>query len=325
MKHVFSKYLRWMVPVSLTLDTAGAGGGSGDAGAGSGAAGGDAGASAGAGTSAPPVTDVRTYLDDKGQITKPDEFWKAMGAPHLAKRFTSLDATAKSYVNAERMLSNGNKIAVPGDNSTPEEWDAFYKGIGRPDSEDKYEVTIPDEIKGMTLDEAAMKEFRSTAFKNGLNGKQVKALTDFYFKSTKSAIDSVQAKLDAVHTEAVTALESDWGPKDGAKYKENVALAEKGAAVAGLSGDVLKANPALSNNPHFIRAMAKVASMVKEEGAANLRGGPANLGPDVDSQISAIKNDPKHPFWVKGHPDHAKAVATMEGLYQKKFAEPSKT
>jgi hypothetical protein len=271
----------------------------------------------------PPVTDFRTFIDEKGTITQPDKVFTGDYA-HLAKRFTSVDSLAKSYVNAERMLSNSNKVAVPGDNSTPEEWDAFYKASGRPESEDKYEVNIPEELKGMTLDDDAMKEFRSTAFKNGLNGKQVKALTDFYFKSTGAAITAVQAKMEAKQGEAVATLEKDWGPKDGAKFKENVALAQKGARAAGMPEEAF-ADPVVGNNPHFLRAMARVAGMIGESGAANVRGQSQNMGPDVDAQISAIRNDPKHPFHLKGHPDHAKAVQQMEGLFQKKFPQAAGT
>lgn len=327
MKHVLSKYLRWLVPVSLSIDGGNGGGtaGSGTGDASTAGAAGGVGSGAGTGTQVP-VTDYRTFIDDKGTITKPDEFFKAAGAPHLAKRFTSVEAMAKSYVNAERMLSNGNKVAVPGDNSTQEEWDAFFKATGRPESEDKYEVSIPEELKGMTLDENAMKEFRSTAFKNGLNGKQVKALTDFYFKSTKSAIDTVQAKIEARHTEAVAALEKDWGPKDGAKYKEQVALAERGAAVAGLTAEILQSTPELSNNPHYIRAMAKIGAMVKEAPAANLRNeGSSTFGGDVAQQIKTIMNDSKHPYWHKGHPDHNSAVQQMQALHAKLHPEQPNT
>lgn len=269
----------------------------------------------------PPVTDLRTFVDEKGTIAKPDDFFKAVGAPHLAKRFSTLEALTKSYVNAERMLSNGNKVAVPTEHSTPEEWDAFYKGIGRPESEDKYEVNIPDELKGLTLDENAMKEFRSTAFKNGLNGKQVKALTDFYFKSTKGAIDAVNAKMQERFDATMADLEKEWGPKDGAKFKDGVALAEKGAATLGLTADILKSTPELSNNPHFIRAMAKVAQMTKEAPAAGLRGQNGDLGQDVAGQIRAIMSDKNSPYWHKMHPDHAATVEKVAALHRQLHPE----
>lgn len=273
-----------------------------------------------------PVTDYRTFIDDKGTITKPDEFFKAAGAPHLAKRFTSVEAMAKSYVNAERMLSNSNKIAVPGDNSTPEEWEAFYSHIRGVKTEEEYAVNVPDDLKDVAMDAAAIKEFKGLMFKNGAPAKAVQAAADYYFKHTGQAIQAANQQREQAHTQAVAALEQQWGPKDGAKYKEQLALAERGAAVAGLTADVLKSTPELSNNPHYIRAMAKIGAMVKEAPAANLRNeGSSTFGGDVAQQIKAIQNDRTHPFWVKTHPDHASAVEHMAALHAKLYPEPAST
>lgn len=313
MKHVFPKFLSLLAPISLGID-GGQGGGSGDGtgGGSGGAAGGAAGAAASGGL--PPPPDFRTYLNPDGAFAKHD--W-AGDEKDAAAKFKSLPDLWKSYRTLERINSSGNKVAVPTDASTPAEWDAFYEKMGRPASDDKYEVTVPDDLKGLTLDEAALKEFRSTAFKNGLNGKQAKAMTDYYFKSVGGALTNVEKQRTERLQAAEGDLVKDWGVKDGPKWKEQLALAEKGAALAGLTGDVLKATPELANNPHFIRAMAKVAMTVKEAPAAGGREGGGGFGGDPAAQIRAIMNDPKHPYHVKEHSEHKKAVADMAVLFAK--------
>lgn len=285
-------------------DGGGAGGGSGG-----GAGGGDPGAGGGAGAG---TIDFRTFIDQAGAFVKPD--W-AGEEKDAAAKFKSLPDLWKSYRTLERINSSGNKVAVPTDASTPEEWDAFYSKLGRPESADKYEFTVPDDAKEVATEEA-MKEFRATAFKNGLNGKQVKALTDYYFKSVKSATDLVQQQSQQRIEASERDLEKEWGPKGGAKWKENLALADRGAALVGLTPQILQATPELANNPHFIRAMAKVAMTTKEGGTPNPgSGGGGGFGGDVRAQIKAIMDDAKHPYWIKDHPGHAAAVEQMAALH----------
>lgn len=302
----------------------------GEGAAGSGTAGGaveGAGASAGAagaGT-APPVTDFRTFIDDKGTITKPAEFFKLAGAEHLSKRFTTLEGFAKSYVNAERMLSNGNKVAVPGDTSTAEEWDAYFKAIGRPETADKYEIAVPDEIKGIgPLDEAGLKDFREVAYKAGLTPKQMAALTGWYFPTIAKGIEAENTARQARFDAAVADLAKEWGPAESAKHKEQLALAEKGAAHAGLTAEVLKSTPELSNNPHFIRAMAKVGATIGERGTSTQRqNNGQDFGSDVREQINAIIHDPKHAYYGKDPVARQAASEKLQGLYAKLHPEPA--
>lgn len=303
--HIFPKTLRFLLPPFLGIE--------GDGGAGGGSGGGQGGAGAG-GNALPPATDFRTFLTPEGGFAKHD--W-AGEEKEAAAKFKSLPDLWKSYRTLERINSSGNKVAIPGDASTEAEWNAFYEKLGRPASEDKYEVAVPDPLKAI-VSEDGLKEFRSAAFKAGLNGKQVKAVTDYYFGTVAKANEAAEQQKTQRLQEAESELAKEWGPKDGAKWKENVALAEKGAALAGLTPDVLKATPELSNNPHFIRAMAKVAQTVKEGPTANNRGdGSGGFGGDVQTQIRAIMDDRKHPYWVKDHPDHKKAIEHMAALHNK--------
>ena len=265
-------------------------------------------------TTTAPV-DFRTFLDERGTFV--NKAW-AGEEKGLADKFTSVDGLIKSYRTLEKMNSSGNKVAIPGENATPEEWEAFHGKMRGVAKEDDYAVTVPDELKGVAMDDAAIKQFKGLMFKAGAPAKVVEAAAKFYFETVGKSITAENQRREKSHTDAVDALASEWGGKDSVKYKEQVALAEKGAAASGLTGDVLKATPELSNNPHFIRAMAKVGAMIGEKGAANLRsdGGANNLAANPKAEIDAVMQNPKHPYWNKGDPGHKDAKAKMEALFK---------
>jgi hypothetical protein len=300
----------------------GAGDGSGGAGAGAGggsgggAGGGGAGSGQGGGAGGAPVTDVRTFIDDKGNIVAADKFF-AGDTAHLSKRFTSLGALAKSYVSLERQLSNPNKVAMPGENSTPEEWDAFYAKLGRPEKPEAYDVKAPDSLKDVVLNEESMTQFKGLAFKLGLNPKQVTELSKFYFDTTAKSLESVTAQQTQVKEQAVAALKKEWA----GNYDTNLALAKKAAIAVG--GEELLANPTLANDPMFIRAMANVGAKLSEQSLAGGRNGsPAPQDPRAEAQ--RILADKKDPYWLPQHPQHAARVEHVRGLFEKANPEPAK-
>jgi hypothetical protein len=51
--------------------------------------------------------------------------------PNIEK-FTEIDALAKSYINATRMIGQ-DKVAVPNKNSTEDQWNEVYSKLGRPE------------------------------------------------------------------------------------------------------------------------------------------------------------------------------------------------
>ena len=64
--------------------------------------------------------------------------------PNISK-FTEIDALAKSYINATRMIGQ-DKVAVPNENSTDDQWNEVYAKLGRPESADKYKLDLKSEV-----------------------------------------------------------------------------------------------------------------------------------------------------------------------------------
>ena len=142
--------------------------------------------------------------------------------PNIEK-FTEIDALAKSYINATRMIGQ-DKMVVPNKNFTEDQWEEAYIKMGRPESAEKYSLDVKSDI--VSLDEQAIKNFQEQSFKLGLNNEQAKGVLDFYKNNLEA--QSQQAKVDAEtsQAQAQNLLRQEWG-RD---YDANISKAKSLAA-----------------------------------------------------------------------------------------------
>ncbi len=126
----------------------------------------------------------------------------------------------KSYDDLWKLADNSQSLlgkrVAPADDAPPEDWDNFYKTIGRPDAPDKY--TLPD-IEGVP-EGFDLTEFKGTAQKlmheAGLNQRQANKLWEAYLKTeletagkNKEAMAEHNKKLDAEFDELTGKLFGD--------------------------------------------------------------------------------------------------------------------
>ena len=104
----------------------------------------------------PPVETTKTPTETKpveATITpsteptpQPTKSWKEAiseefrNDPNIEK-FTEIDALAKSYINATKMIGQ-DKVAVPNKNSTEDQWNEVYEKLGRPQVGEVLQVDI---------------------------------------------------------------------------------------------------------------------------------------------------------------------------------------
>jgi len=262
----------------------------------------------------PPVSDVRTYMDQDGKFINPK--WAGEGHESIAKKFTSLEALTKSYAHLERQLGNSNKVAIPNENSPQEDWDAYYTGLGRPATPEGYELVRPDTVPEEQWSDEEAKDYSVKAHELGLTKKQTSELAAWQAERVGKGFEANAAEVAKMQQETVTNLKNEWG----GDYDANLAAAKRGAMSAG--GQELVDHPLAANDPVVIRALAKIGGMLKEDGSSAIRseGSSLNVG-SLDEQIAKIRNDASHPYHHAGHPGHDKAVQTMDGLYQRRNPE----
>ena len=235
--------------------------------------------------------------------------------PNIEK-FTEIDALAKSYINATRMIGQ-DKVAVPNKNSTEDQWNEVYSKLGRPESADKYALNI--ESEAVAMDEGAIKSFAEQSHKLGLNNTQAQGILEFYKNNMESNMQRATVDTETAQAQAETELRAEWG-KD---FDSNVSKASA-LAKANMNPDILdlqmQDGTRIGDHPEIIKGFAKIAGMLSEDKLVSTESESVNSMKDIQSEISAITNDTTGPYWNNKHPDHAKMVQQVYTL--REMAQP---
>jgi len=229
--------------------------------------------------------------------------------PNIEK-FTEIDALAKSYINATKMIGQ-DKVVIPNNNSTEEHWDEVYSKLGRPDSADKYSLDAKSEI--VNLDENAIKSFAENAHQLGLNNKQAQGILEFYKNNMEGNAQQSKIDTETAQVQAEQELRQEWGRDFEGKVKQAGALAK-----ANINPEVL--DMTLSNgirvgdHPEIIKGFAKIANMMSEDKILATESENTDTVKDIESEIAALSNDRNGPYWNRSHPDHDKVVQQVYTL-----------
>lgn len=223
--------------------------------------------------------------------------------PNISK-FTEIDALAKSYINATKMIG-ADKITVPTNSSTEEHWEEVYSKLGRPESADKYQLDFKSEAA--PIDEGAIKSFAEVAHKTGLNERQAQAILDFYKANSEQSLQQSKIDTETAQANAEQQLRKEWGGNFDANIKRAGAIAKQNMNPEILDMQ-LKDGTRLGDHPDFIKGFANIANLLSEDKFVGTGQDNDATIRDYDAEIKAITGDLKGPFWNSGHPDHDKLV-----------------
>jgi len=226
--------------------------------------------------------------------------------PNIAK-FTEIDALAKSYINATRMIGS-DKVIVPNQNSNEDHWNEVYDKLGRPESPDKYKFEIKSDV--VPFEETSIKQFAENAHKLGLNNKQAQGILEFYKNNVEQSAKQSQIDIETSQAQSQQQLRQEWGRA----YDEKLTKA-KSIAQANFSKELLntqlKDGTVLGDNPEIIKGFANIANLLSEDKIISTESESVNQGRDIQTEISKIMDDKSGPYWNKSHPDHSKMVQQM--------------
>ena len=226
------------------------------------------------------------------------------------EKFTEIDALAKSYINATKMIGQ-DKIVIPTKNSSQEAWDEAYAKLGRPESADKYALDVKSEV--VNLDEGAIKSFTENAHQLGLNNKQAQGILEFYKNNMEGTAQQSKIDTETAQAQAEQQLRQEWGRDFDGKVKQAGALAK-----ANINPEVLDMTLSngtrLGDHPEIIKGFAKIAGMMQEDKIVATESENAQSVNNIEDEISSIVNDRSSPYWNKGHPDHDKMVQQVYTL-----------
>lgn len=236
------------------------------------------------------------------------------------KKFDDPAKLAKSYVELEKMVGK-DKIVVPTEKSTPEEWAAFYNKTGRPEDITGYKTPELDIDERIKMNDTTLEVFKKKAHELGLNNKQFSELYGIYHELGQNNLNSTLQQQAEMKPKTETALRQEWGEAyeskiDGAQKALNAFFAGK------LEKETEAAFNVLANSKGFIQAMSEIASKVGEDVIQGSSGSNTMTPKDAQSEINNILMDNKHPFHDNLHPEHIAAVDRFLSLQQMANVQP---
>lgn len=223
-----------------------------------------------------------------------------------------VSAIAESLVESQRLI--GGSIRLPSEKDAPSDREAklakIYNQLGRPETPDGYKIAAPSAESGIPWDAAKAEAFKTVAHKLGLTQAQVEGLTAYDLaRQSAGAIDQTQAYQTCMDT-----LNKEWG----AASPQMLGLSRR-TAMTYFDQETMQALDAtgVSNNPSFVKALAKIGKSLMEEGL--IVGGREGMGEDgglvgLQAELDRIMQDPKGAYWSKSDPDHDAMVTRAESL-----------
>lgn len=227
--------------------------------------------------------------------------------PSITK-FKGMGDLAKSYIEIQKTLGK-DKIVVPTEKSTPEEWKAFWAKAGAPDKEDGYDLNDDDVAEPIRVSAEDKAAFKKAAIEMGVPKKHLEGMFNAFKKMRENSFNQETDKAKNMRGDSETKLREKWG----AAYEAKVAGAQKVIDTVFKGKELHPAWQVLSNDRAFIEGMSELAEMVSEDKIAGKAR--VTMTPDeAQSEYNNILGDKKHPFYNELHPEHDSAVTRMADL-----------
>ena len=250
-------------------------------------------------------TETQSFVD-----TLPED----IRAESSLQNFTDAGQLAKSYIHAQRMVG-ADKMPVPTNNFTDDDWKETFTKLGVPASPDKYDVNY-------NLQEGAndqpVKDFISHAHTLGLLPKQLQGVLDYYGNLEQTSLDNAQKDQELNRVNNETSLRKEFGLAYDKKLNQANDVFKNFFAEE-LAEVKLQDGTSIGNHPGFIKALATMSEKFSEDtiSASQESAGGLLTPQEAQKEVSKIMGDPKHPYWIKEHPNHdaaVKEVADLNGM-----------
>lgn len=170
----------------------------------------------------------------------------------------------------EALKAAEGTIKIPNKDSSDEEVQEFYKGLGRPDKAEDYELEKPELPEGVKINENLEKQARNWFFDAKLSGPQAQLIYEGFNQHViNSLVAQAEAEEKAIEEANKELREKLWKTEE--EYKENVKLVQRTAKTFGGEEfekllDTVEVNGVkLGNHPVFLKAMATIGAAMGED------------------------------------------------------------
>jgi len=230
--------------------------------------------------------------------------------PTLAN-IKDVESAAKTLVHQQKMM--GNRIPLP---TNDEERSELFSKLGRPDSPDGYEITVPPGYEQYYQDDT-MTSFKETGHKLGLTPDQMTGLMEWQ----NGAIDLQTQNEQSSVNEAAGNSEELLRKEFGADYDKQLRAANRALNIYGDKELQQKLqDPRFGNDPALIRLLANAGKGITEDSAKGTANNSLVMSPlDAKNQIEKINSDKSHAYWTPASPQHQAAQKEMKDLFDKAY------
>lgn len=228
----------------------------------------------------------------------------------------TIQGMARSVVSARSMVGK-DKIPIPTEASSEEEWNAFYKVGGKPETAADYNLTRPEDFPEEHYSEDFAKAAQELFHKIHLSKKQSDALFEFNNTFNLQAIKAKVASDEQDSEKLKTGLYSDWGNAyEQKKHMGNIAIEE----------GTKKESPEFKqrivekygNDPDLVRFMSNLGSKFAESTSPDAVQIPTPGA--IKEQIATEQANPAYGSdWAKKgftKPQHKAQVEKVAALYR---------
>jgi len=265
-------------------------------------------------TPAPGSSDPNAIIDPNASVDNiqyPDGFDETLKGHASIKNFAddkgviNHSEVLKSFIHAQNLVGK-DKIVLPDQNFTEDNWNEFFTKIGRPDiSEYGIENKVPE---GFDANEEMFKNFTEKAHSLGLLPKQAQGISDFYNEllgnTNKDAIAQNDSRVEA----EIGTLKKEWG--EG--FDKNIKMAEAGLKQFADDKEIAELRElGFMDNIKVTKLFQKIGAGLAEDTFSGKAMGNYGMTPDeAHSKISTFYK-PDHAYMLSEHPEHDHAVQEM--------------
>ena len=238
------------------------------------------------------------------------------------KNFKNPGDLAKSWVEAQKLIGR-DKIPVPGEKATKEDWDTVFDRLGRPKDKTGYQIPDKKLPDGFPAPKAEFLEnLKQKAHELGLLPGQLNGLYEWFMDSETNEFNQYSSERDKQRGEAENALRKRWGKA----YEQNYQIAEQAVNKYGTEEFINKLKATgLNNDPDTIEFIANMAKNFSED---KITGKPPGLtlSPDeARAKIASIQaeamKDRNHWMNNKHHPEHEYGMKMWKDLHEQAYPE----
>lgn len=242
---------------------------------------------------------------DSGEVEKQEAkgWYSELGSdfannPSITK-FKDAKSLAKSYLELQKVIGK-DKVVLPTEKSSPEEWREFYRKIGTPEGIDGYQVEdndLPDEAK---ISDEGLAAFKEKALELGLTPKQFGELYNLQTELLRNSFNQHKESFEKMKSDSETGLRKEWGKA----YDVKIDNAQKVINHFFKGKDINQAFEVLANDKGFIKAMAEIGESMGESVAS---GGSARMTltpEEAQNEINQLVADTKGPLYDNLDPRH---------------------